>query len=95
MRQDTVIRTINIGREAVARLEFLAAEQDTSVSELVRQAVGQYLSEYPFPRHPKETKREEDTGRITPYEKNGKRETRRWAIATCASVCGTLAVQSE
>ena len=49
MRKDTVIRTINIGREAVARLEFLAAEQDTSVSELVRQAVGQYLSEYPFP----------------------------------------------
>ena len=49
MRKDTVIRTVNIEREAVARLEFLAAEQDTSVSELVRQAVGQYLSEYPVP----------------------------------------------
>lgn len=47
MRKNTVIRTFNIHKDAMGKLEQYAEQNDLSVSEVVRRAIDLFLSPSP------------------------------------------------
>jgi hypothetical protein len=51
MRQNTVIRTFNIHRDAMNRLGEISVERDVSISQIVREAIDMYLMTYNQPMY--------------------------------------------